>query len=120
MTMDAHIDGVVPVPMSQDEKNFMGGMVSMPDNSLLKLTDAEVNRIVVGTTMTEGMVDAAAVEMAKAIQQLYVEYPDWMSADVEAEVAAIFTILYQGCYVIRAEAICAAFRRKHPRLVAPL
>jgi hypothetical protein len=119
MTMDAHIDGVVPVPMSQGEKNFLGGMVSMPDNSLLKLTDAEVNRIVVGTTMTEGMVDAAALEMAEAIQQLYVEYPDWMSADIEAEVAAIFTIFYEGGYLIRAETLCVEFRREHQRL-APL
>lgn len=79
----------------------------------IKLTDAEVNRIVVGATTDRGLVDVAAVEMAKAIQQLYAEYPDWMSADVEAEVTAIFTILYQGDYVIRAEAICVEFRRKH-------
>jgi hypothetical protein len=86
----------------------------------IKLTDPDVNRIVVGATMSEGMVDAAAMEMAKSIQQLYAEYPDWMSADIEAEVAAIFAVLYEGGNAIQAETLCVEFRRKHPRLVARL
>ena len=32
MTMDAHIDGVVPIPMSQEERNFLSGTMHILDN----------------------------------------------------------------------------------------
>jgi hypothetical protein len=92
-----------------------GAGMSTADYLALKLTDAEVNRIAVGKPLTEGVVDAAAVEMAQAIQQLYVEYPDWLRANVEVEVAAIFTTFNEGGQVIRTETLCDEFHRRHPR-----
>lgn len=32
MTMDAHIDGVVPIPLSQEERNFLSGTMHILDN----------------------------------------------------------------------------------------
>jgi hypothetical protein len=85
------------------------------DYAALRLNDTELNRIVVRKTMTEGVVDAVAVEMAQAIYRLYGEYPDLLRADVEAKVAAIFTAFNRGGQVIRTETLCDEFHRRYPR-----